>query len=165
MGIGGKIAGITGDRTAKTGDPRHSGRGRTIRWGIAAALIIVVATSVVVATRTADRTSRHRREIAAANYARVKIGMSRAQVRHILGRRPQETGTTKAPGYFEECWAYDQVDGPRYQVCFQRGEVSRKLPSRRIDATLLRESSAGTDEFSPAYQSLRRLHQRIREAT
>jgi outer membrane protein assembly factor BamE (lipoprotein component of BamABCDE complex) len=100
---------------------------RTISWSIAAALIVILTAVVLVATRSANRSRHHRQQIAAAKYARVNVGMSPAQVRHVFGRRPEERGATKSPGFLEECWTYLQSDVQTYRVCFQHGRVTRKL--------------------------------------
>lgn len=109
------------------GDASTATRGPRMQWGVAAALIIGIAVVVNVATRASSRTQQHQRQIAAANYARVKTGFSHAQVRQVFGGHPEEIGTARAPGFFEECWTYDQAAGPDYQVCFQHGRVTRKV--------------------------------------
>jgi hypothetical protein len=130
-----RVEGSLLDRIARhrPGDPGEGGDASTtsrrwrVQWGVAAALIISISVVVTVATHASNRSQQHQRQIAAAKYGRVKIGMSPAQVRQLFGGRPEEIGTAKAPGFFEECWTYDQTDGPYTQVCFQHGRVTRKL--------------------------------------
>src|SRR5438876_12263855 len=75
---------IAGEPTGGDQPAANSRRRRTVRWSIAAALCIALAVLVTLAIRAADRNVQHRRASAAAKYARITIGMSRAQVRNVL---------------------------------------------------------------------------------
>lgn len=62
---------------------------------------------------------------ATKNVNKVKLGMSKQQVKQILGK-PQDTQVMQSAGSQSECWYYGTLAEKQHQLCFENGKLESK---------------------------------------
>lgn len=104
--------------------------GQTVKWLLilGALLIVAIVVAVIVSLGTAaDESEQSSAEVSQQEFQRVRAGMSKPEVRALLGADPESTDETSVEGFTLECWYYGILaSGGTYQFCFDNGRLSSK---------------------------------------
>lgn len=114
------------------GTARKVGRGigGTIKWiaiGGVALIVILVVIMIVSLGQAADESDKSSAQVGPQKYAQIKVGQTKAQVRNIIGGKPESVDETDIGGLSMECWYYGVLSSDStYQFCFEGNRLSTK---------------------------------------
>jgi outer membrane protein assembly factor BamE (lipoprotein component of BamABCDE complex) len=105
------------------------GLGKALKWTLLLGgllILIIVIVTVVALGNASNDSEKSAKQVGPAKYRQAHQGMTKPQLRTLLGK-PESTDETTVSGSTMECWYYGILaQSGSYQFCFSNGKLDSK---------------------------------------